>query len=408
MAGVLLPCALMAQLSTYSFKRKLENTNSEDYYSIPLSPDITAKSLSDLADLRIYHVREKDSVEVPYIYEWQGRSYEEKREVPFQLINVSQDATHSYATLKFDGKKIIELIQLDIAELNFDKYIELQGSNDNRSWETIRMRARILRIYNDHVNYGYSTLRFQPAEYSYFRLVMDDSDGKRITINKANAYEPVSVKGEFTELKSGGFKRTENKENKTTELLFELDKNYRVASIELLPGKEKDFYRNVNVYYVTSVTKAPKGDIENWSLLTASVLSVDESCSIECFDRPVNKLKIEIVNNDDQPVQVEKIRAYAGNSRLVTKLPASENIYLVYGKAGDNGPRYDMEHFADKIPDKLTTLLPGDEMMVKQPQAEKAIEPLISNKVWLWVAMGGILLLLGIFSLRMLKNEGKG
>src|SRR5438045_3347249 len=84
-AAAILHSAAFAQFSSYSYKRALNKTGKEDYYAIPLNPELTARCKSDLSDIRIYNI-DGDTTEVPYLSDMMGTRIKEV-EVPFQLIN---------------------------------------------------------------------------------------------------------------------------------------------------------------------------------------------------------------------------------------------------------------------------------------------------------------------------------
>src|ERR1700746_400170 len=68
---------IFAQLNTYSYKRKLHSIGKENYYSIPLKPEITARCKSNVNDIRLYNVKENDTAEIPYLMEWMGTTNEQ-------------------------------------------------------------------------------------------------------------------------------------------------------------------------------------------------------------------------------------------------------------------------------------------------------------------------------------------
>jgi len=401
----LLPFSLFGQMESYTWAGKLGKAEKEGYHAVVLPPVITGRSISSLSDLRLYQLNEKDTLEIPYLFQWNGDK-SEQAEITFERINDSyNEKCCSYLTLKFDKQKVIDAIRLEVSESNFDKSIKIEGSADNKSWVTVRDHLRIVGFSNGSENYNYTWLRFPASQYNYFRLMMNDEGSPRISILNAYAYETKIIKGNYTGLKVNSQKTSENKKDKTTEVIVELDNNYRVNHLNLSAKKDKDFYRNVNVYYLSSVTHAPKGDIENWSLLNTSVLSSLDNCYIDCYNQPLKKIKVEVINHDDQPVELEAVKAFAENCWLIARLPQQANVWLAYGKENDNTPKYDMEHFSQNIPSVLPEVLPGEEIKIKAAVIPETIVPLIMNKVWLWVVMGVLILFLGVFSFRMLKNS---
>ena len=155
--------------------------------------------------------------------------------------------------------------------------------------------------------------------------------------------------------------------------------------------------------WLITTIKTGKGDIENWYMINTSVFSSVESYTISCNNSKTKKLKIEIINYDNEPVLLDEIYAFAEQCQLVANLPKSESIYLTYGKENDNAPNYDLIHFKDKIPNELASVNYGEEQVKITSITKQA--PLIKSKVWLWVVKGVVLIVIGYSAFNMLKKE---
>ena len=400
---VILPFAVFSQTQDYSWQRKINKPDTGKFYSVVLTPEIVAHLKSGWNDIRILNISENDTTEVPYLLESISSKKEEKA-VAFELINTTYDKGYSYLTLKINEKRTLNRIKLAITDADFDKWVKVEGSSDNKSWFTITERLRIVRFRNANEHFEYTTLDFPASEYAYYRLQFDNTLNKRLDVTGAYAFETFEKQGIYSELKINGWKQTENKKDKKSEIIIELPLAYRVDHITVKSNTNKDFYRNINIYRNQLIHTA-KGDRENWYIVNTAVFSSVGSNTIECYDTQSGKLKIEISNRDDKPVDISEIHLFAKQCRLTAELPVSDNLYILYGKSGDPGPAYDLVHFKEKIPVELPELSYGPEQTVSKVLEAKS--PLISNKNWLWAAMGVIMLIISIFSYLMLKKENK-
>lgn len=404
--AILVSSSCFAQIEGYSFKRPLHKVEKEGYYAIPLLPEVTARSKSNLADIRLYNIKASDTTEVPYLLEWMGTTIKEEA-IPFELINDTyNEKCCSYVTLKFPKKQNINQIKLTVADANFDKSLKIEGSNDNKQWFTIREHLRIVGFQNANESYSYTTLNFQNTEYSYFRIKFDDDGSSRISVTEAYAFENQLIPGNYSELKIEGKKQTENKKEKTSEIIVDFPFTYLINYITIKSNSKTDFYRNINVYGSNGTYKTGKGEMENWYMINTSVFSSLEDNVINCSNSKTKKLKIEIINYDDEPIELSEIKAFSEQCRLIANLPVSDNVYLTYGKENDNSPNYDLVHFKDKIPKELSNVDYGAEQ-VKIISINKP-EQLIENKMWLWIVMGVVIAIIGYFALSMLKKEQGG
>lgn len=391
------------QIENYSFKRQINKIEKENYYTLLLSPEVIARSKSNLSDIRIYNIADKDTTEVPYLLNWMGSNIKEVS-IPFELINDTyNEKCCSYVTLKFPKKQSINQIKLNVSDSNFDKSLKIEGSNDNKQWFTIKEHLRIVRFRTASEDYSYTTINFNNAEFTYFRIKFDDDGSPRINVTEAYAFENQLIEGKYSDLKILGKKQTENKKEKTSEIIVDFPYSYLVNYLTLKSNSKNDFYRNINIYGSNGSIKTEKGDLENWYMINTSVFSSIENNIVFCNNSKTKKLKIKIINYDNEPIELDEIKAFGEQCQLVTKLPASENLYLAYGKENEDAPNYDLIHFKDKIPNELSNVDYGSEQ-VKIISINKP-DQLIKSKVWLWVVMGVVLVIIGYFALSMLKKE---
>jgi hypothetical protein len=392
------------QPDTYSYKRKLNKTEKEDYYSVSLSPEITAHCKSGLNDLRLYNFNDDDTIEIPYLLNYLGDKSEEKP-IQFKLINdVTNLKCCSFVTLKMEKKEIINRIKLDVEENNFDKIIVLEGSNDNKEWFTIKNHLRITGIQNSSADFKTTELDFPDTEYNYFRLKFDDDGSNKIAVTNAYAFKNVIEKGKYQKLGIASQHQTENKKEKTSSIIIELPMNYLVSFITLQSKGGNDFYRDFTVYSSSGTFHTQKGEEESWEMISSGVIESRQENKVSFGNIQTKKIKIEIINYDDQPITLDQVNVFSENITMTAKLPSSENTYLTYGKEFDTAPVYDLMHFREKIPNAIPDIVYGNEEIKNNVSIAKA-GPLLKSKSWLWGIMISVILLIGYFAMSMLKKE---
>lgn len=397
---------LYAQFTACDYNCRLGNTIKEDFYSIPLSPAIIAHSAASLNDLRIYNMAGSDTTEIPYLLEYMGDRTEEQP-VSFELVN---DVTHlkccSFVTLKMNKNKVINSIHLDIAENNFDKVLSIQGSNDNKEWFDIKHHLRIVGFDNAGISFRSSSISFPSAEYTYFRISFDDDSSPKVTVTNAYAFENKTSKGQYDELPIKSKQQTENKKEKTSALIVDLSSNYMLSYLSLKSRDKNDFYRDINIYRSTGTYHTPKGDEDSWQMINSGVIISNDDNVFTLGNEQAKKIKIEVINYDNQPISLDEVKIFSEKVSLVAKLPASDRLYLAYGNKNAAAPVYDLVHFKDKIPASLSVVSPGkEELKTAVTLNASAEEPLIKNKMWLWIIMLLVILLIGYFALSMVKKE---
>ena len=89
---------------------------------------------------------------------------------------------------------------------------------------------------------------------------------------------------------------------------------------------------------------------------------------------------------------------------LIARFTDDATYFLTYGNKKAVRPHYDIERFADNIPEVLTTLELGSELRIEKEEG-RLTEPLFKSKKWLWAIMTVIILLLGWFSVKMISKK---
>ena len=70
-------------------------------------------------------------------------------------------------------------------------------------------------------------------------------------------------------------------------------------------------------------------------------------------------------------------------------------------------PNYDILEFHERIPENIAELKLGDEKQILKDTNTGRKTPLFQRKVWLWAIMAVIILVLGWFSLKMIRPRSE-
>ena len=165
-----------------------------------------------------------------------------------------------------------------------------------------------------------------------------------------------------------------------------------------------DYYRPVAVQYLTDSFKTEKGWNYNYRTLTTGTLNSIEKNEMKFSSTILQKLKITVDNHDNKPLQIDSLVVKGFEYALIARFVEPADWYLTYGNNKASKPQYDIEQFADKIPGTLTSLKLGEEQLTGKEKLAKKL-PLFQNKLWLWAVMAVIILVLGWFSVSMIRKR---
>lgn len=393
--------ALQAQTNTYRYQRELKGVNAT-WHSLAIPNEVFKSAQSDLVDLRIYGVKGKDTVEVPYILE-QSANQITDRETPFDIINQSTNANGYFYTFQASAAASINQIKLSFKQKNFDWRVKLEGSNDNKEWFTVLNNYRILAIKNSNTDYQFTQLDFPTAKYSYFRLAIKANEQPQL--NAAKILKIDTLNGVYKDIAYKSYQLSNDAKKKQSIIEVALANPNPLAYLKINTQSNFDFYRAFKIEYATDGFKTDKGIQYNYAPLFDGTISSLETPEFNFTSTLVDRLRITIENNDNQPLRLNSIALKGPVYELVGRFDdATLNYALYYGNKEVNAPVYELKNFENKIPMEIAPLSVGTEQINPAFKLEKVTAPLFENKLWLWGLIGIIIALLGFFSYKMLRN----
>lgn len=388
------------QMIDYSYVMELEGIT-DQWHKIDLPEEIFTHVTQDLQDIRIYGITPAgDTVEAPYLLQT-TKSESTINQVSFDQLNASYDEEKHYVTFEIPSAEAINRMDLRFAQSNFDWRVKLEGSQDQSAWFTILDDYRILSISNEITKFTFTELNFPVSKYLYYRIGINSTippQLDRVTISHIE-----KTKGAYQEYSAHSWQVSENKELKQTVIDLDLRTYHRLSEVSILIKNGFDYYRPVAISYVADSTRTEKGWLYSYRTLSQDILNSMEENTFTFESTTLSKLKIRIDNGDNQPLTPVDIQVRGFNYYLIARFTEPASYYLTYGNTSAQATRYDIGMFKDKIPDNLSTVQTGNQELIATSSTTSG-EPFFKNSLWLWAVMIGIILMLGYFSLRMIRN----
>ena len=391
-----------AQINQYAYKSILpEVTNT--WYIIRLPDEVFNTVSSDLSDIRIYGITsEKDTIEAPYLLRLKSEKVS-KKAIPFSVLNTTYNDKGTYITLQIPSKQLVNQIQLDFQQPNFDWLLTLEGSQDQTEWYTIKKDYRIISIKNEFTNYQFTTVQFPKTLYNYFRIYIKSKE--KSVLQSASVIQQEVVNADYQEYGISDFKIQKQKKSKKTVIDVTLKSYVPVSYIYLETEDTFDYHRTVSIEYLTDSIKTPSGIWKPlYQKLTSGVLSSVEENVFICKSTIAKKIRITVDNHDNEPLNISKATVKGYKHELIARFTNPATYYLVYGNKKAKKPVYDLNYLSDKIPKALPVITPEKAQIMKFENPTTA-QPLFVNKIWLWSIMFIVILVLGGFTLSMMKKK---
>lgn len=386
------------QLRTYDKKIPVSGIT-DQWHSIPLTDEVFADVKNNLADIRIYGVTATDTLEAPYSLKV-SKAKSTLSKIDFKLINTSSNQSGYYFTYEVPTAKTLNEIRLNFKNENFDWKIQLEGSQNQQQWFTLLEDYRILSIKNDQTDYKFTHLNFANSKYRYYRLLVKSVTQPELA--STSLYLDSITPAKYQNYPVTNF--IVIKENKKTIIGIDLKSRLPVSQLELEVSDKIDYYRPIEIQYISDSVNTEKGWKYSYRTLTSGTLSSLEKNEFK-FERALaKKLRIIVHNHDNEPLTFSNVDVKGYEHRLVARFDKSANYYLVYGNQNAQAPIYDISRTGFKLPENTAALTLGKPEIIPKDNTHE-VSPLFENKWWLWGVMGIVILVLGGFTVKMMQQK---
>ena len=390
-----------AQPEQHIFKRELQGITNT-WHKIVLPEEIFGKVSSGFNDIRILGLTDSnDTIEASYMLQLKKEKVV-RTEVDFKLLNTTNNEQGYYFTMEVPTEEPVNELNLNFKQDNFDWLLSLEGSQNQQEWFSIVDDYRILSIKNSETNYQFTKVTFPNTKYRFFRFQIKskekpDLSYAKIALNKV-------TNGSFNQHTINKMESFENKAQKLTTVEVSLKSPVSVSSINIDIKNTFDYYRPVTISYLADSIKTEQGWKYRYQHLKSGTLSSIDKNEFVFESTILHKLKIVIQNQDNTPLTVAGITPKGYVHELIARFTEPATYFLSYGNKQAARPNYDINRFTSKIPDKLVALSLGNEQLVVKDKVFTN-QPLFKNKYWLWAIMSLLILVIGWFSIKMIRTK---
>lgn len=345
--------------------------------------------------------KNNDTLEVPYVIV-NNKLLDSTIRIPVKFLNKPSKDGKKYYTLIADSTQIISNLEFSFSNRRNLGKIKLEGSNNRKEWIMISDSLILGERQNNHQKISSKTIYDMQTLYKFYRLSLYDTKSELESVFYEQTYSnnPQYQKINVKHLKY----RTDKNKNRTI-YRFSLNGRLPIHYIKLDIQSKFDFNRTVNVFALVDSTKTRKETKHNYKLIeTFQLNSLDSTNYVFSFPEHYQHYKIVILNGNDPPLKINSLTAYRHEYILKARFEEEgEGLILI----SNNGsyPYHDIDKFKSRIPSDMNEMKLGDKLKLSIRTEE--IAPMNTNKLWLWLIMMLAVILIGYFSLKMLKEEKK-
>lgn len=389
------------QMSSFRYQRPLQGVT-DTWHRIVVPDSVFAHASQDLRDLRIYGIgRQGDTLEVPYLLRV-ATDRITTREANLEPLNTSNNASGYYYTFEVPSGQAVNTMNLTFGRHNYDWRLTLEGSQDQREWFTLASDYRVVAIRNAQTDFAFNQLVFPRARYRYYRIRINSADSP--ALGGASLRLNDTVPGVLHAYPANQVTTQTDPDTRQTQVTISFNAPARLSRMEFQIADSFDYYRPIILEYLADSLQTPNGPKPVYRHLASGVLNSLEPHTYTFPSTTTQAVRFRIDNQQNPPLQVSGVKAWGYEHVLQARFTEPAQYFLVYGKEEAASPRYDIARFTDHIPDSLAPLSLGPESAVSRPGTKKDTA-LFRNKWWLWGIMGLVIVMLGGFTLSMMRKR---
>ncbi|MDH5367496.1 MAG: hypothetical protein OEW67_10945 [Cyclobacteriaceae bacterium] len=388
----------------YTYKADVASINETAYYKIVLSPELLGKLKTDQSDLRIF---DNNGKEQPYLRHQELEVSSTSLFKEYEIIEkeYKEDAI-SHLIFHNPEKREIDNVSFIVKNTDVQKRARLSGSDDQENWYVIKDNYLLHAMHSKNATSELKILNFPLSDYTYFRLEINDNWRLPINILKVGYYDTHLIKGISTEF---DYPIAHQKDSlKTSFVKLELSEKKYLEKLSIKVSGADYYSRYTNVLVKKERLNSKKKEEVFFQSIGTFELNSNSRNEVDLGGLSVKDLYLEIDNKDNQPLIVEKVTASYLNQYAVVELEPQTNYTLKFGDKNLRSPEYDLVAFENKIipgttkisHSEVISLMPLKETKVKAPS-------IFENDYFIWFVIGAVGIVLGLISVKMIKEMGK-
>jgi len=378
----------------------------DGFYRISLTPELSQYLTSNFSNIRIHNAEKK---EIPYILQAESRRYytEEFKEYKILEKKQAKNCCTSLVLHNPEGTSINNII-LSIKNAEVTKYATLLGSDDQQEWFALKQSFSFNSIIGENQTSEIKIVDFPLSNYSYYKLLIDDSTSAPLNILKAGYFRINSEEGKFTEIRGQRITAADSAKEKKTYIRISYDTLRTLDRFMLTMSGPTYFLRHASLSVKKQRINRKKEKEFYFEHVSEFEISSKQTSFFEFSGLKTSELLIEINNQDNTPLQVTSAKVYQLNRYLTALLKAGDNYVLKFGGAELQAPQYDLVFFKDRIPSDPITLTPLSITVYEEKDTKSPT--FFTNRAIIWVAIGVIAVVLAAMSFKLVnetsaKNE---
>ncbi|HLK05365.1 MAG TPA: DUF3999 family protein [Candidatus Acidoferrum sp.] len=387
----------------WHYTRDISSAHTGALNYVPLGPDLLAHANPSISDIRIL---DDASNETPYVV--RTTVGVTKTNAWAATIRENSFVPGQYTQLVLDlgaAPKFHNAVRLDTPESDFILWVEVDASDDARTWRIVKARAPISRFRKEGLE-GNQIVHYSENNARYLRVQIRETANQFPVTGAAVFPSSLSqrdvIPEQWISLQSSRAPDSGTPAGTTIWTIDLGNANVPISSLDITTSQQ-EFFRGVRI--------STSADGKQWNVGGGGEVyrymldsRLEESLRVPVYSYPgIRFWRVEILNGSDTPLSNAALSA-SMIPRLVLFRPAEGHSYrIAYGNEKAMSPQYDLErtlHISATEEAFADSLGPEQENSgYEDPRPFSERHPAL-----LWTVLAFAALLLGLTALRTMRT----
>ncbi|RAR49686.1 hypothetical protein B0I10_103107 [Flavobacterium lacus] len=381
-----------------NYNGTLSTINQDGLHLILLNPEVRSATNSNT---NFFRILDENKNEVAFV------NYKPKNENKFDFIELpivsKRILNDSVTSIQVENKseRSLNSLVVVIANTSVVKNYNVSGSNDGENWFGLVQNQQLSNLYSEKEKQVEKTISFPLNNYSFLRIDFSDKKSLPINLMKVGIYQSEINYVSQLELTDITQNVISNKEKKKTQISIRFKTPQVISKIDF-DIRSDLYYRNVRI--LVNKSRRIKKRSENYQEeISSFVINSKTNNQFILDDFFEKEFIIEIDNQDNQPLEINKISFFQSPEYVLANLKSTEN-YTVIIDSTLSKPNYDLQNFEFENSKELKVLTIENFKKYNLVKSQSQEQKFWQTKWFLWICIviGG--LAVSYFALGLLKD----
>lgn len=380
---------------------EINNVKKSGLQLVLLSPEVISEAENNTDFIRI--ANKKTRAEVSYAV-YSIPETIEKSFLSFPLVSKTKNDSVTSIVISNAKQQQLNELFITVSNSSVAKSVNIFGSNDGNEWFGLVQNHLLNNLVDPKLQQVEKSIVLPLNNYKFLKLDFNDKISLPIECKNFGIYQSKVNYVTQLELKNFNQKIITDSSKKKSLLLVSFEKPQLISRL--------DFDIRSNLYFRTALIlvnreRKVKNKIEKYQEeLFTFVLNSKMKTSFEFPEIFENEFIIEIDNQDNPPLEIEKIQLFQKPKYILANLEQGEKYQITVSNKLEK-PNYDIVNFLPKENEMLEVVTIENFKPIKALSKVEQIQHFWQTKWFLWTAIILAGLIIGYFALGLLKDVEK-